>query len=59
MARKLDTDCAEYLASLCKELAVLAQSNGFDTGSYLLTMASLEFSKQEEEAEKRVNAGLA
>jgi hypothetical protein len=36
---------AEYFASMCDELAEMADRNGFDLGAYLLKMASLEFAK--------------
>jgi hypothetical protein len=36
---------AEYFASMCSELADLADRSGFDLGAYLLKMASLEFAK--------------
>ena len=39
---KLSAD-PEYLASLCKELATLADNAGFQTGAYLLRMAYAEF----------------
>jgi hypothetical protein len=44
--KKVDT--AEYIASMCDELAGLAERNGFDTGAYLLRVALLEFAKQQE-----------
>lgn len=38
---------AEYLASMCEELAHLAEQRGLAVGAYLLKMARLEFSRQE------------
>lgn len=37
---------AEYIASMCGELAALGESKGFDTGVYLLRMAGVEFQEQ-------------
>ena len=45
MPRKNDRGSAEYFASMCNELAELADQSGFDLGAYLLKMASLEFAK--------------
>jgi len=45
MPRKNDRGSAEYFASMCNELAQLADQSGFDLGAYLLKMASLEFAK--------------
>lgn len=39
---------AKYLASLCKELAGLADRDGFQTAAYLLEMAGLELEKQQQ-----------
>lgn len=41
---------ARYIADICNELAELAERDGFDTGTYLLRMASLEFAQRAEEA---------
>jgi hypothetical protein len=43
---------AEYFASMCNELAELADRCGFGLGAYLLKMASLEFAKQQTAAER-------
>lgn len=42
---------AEYLASMCQELSAVAKKCGFDTGSYLLNVAFLEFEQQQEAIE--------
>jgi hypothetical protein len=42
---------AEYLACMCQELAAFAKKSGFDTGSYLLTIAFLEFAQQQQAIE--------
>ncbi len=34
---------AEYLATLCDQLAALAERDGLEVGAYLLKMAQLEF----------------
>lgn len=34
---------AEYVASMCAELAAMAEDKEFDTGVYLLQMARAEF----------------
>jgi hypothetical protein len=39
---------AEYIASMCNELAVMAGANGFDFGSRLLRMSCVEFTEQQE-----------
>jgi hypothetical protein len=39
---------AKYLASLCKELAALADRDGFQAAAYLLEMAGLELDKQQQ-----------
>jgi hypothetical protein len=40
-----DAERARYIASMCEELAKLAEPSGFDTGAYLLRMACLEFAE--------------
>ena len=52
MPSKNDRGSAEYFASMCHELALLADQSGFDLGAYLLQMASLEFAKQLVPAER-------
>jgi hypothetical protein len=42
---------AEYLACMCQELAAFAKKSGFDTGSYLLKIAFLEFVQQQQAIE--------
>jgi len=42
---------AEYLASMCHELSAFAKKSGFDTGSYLLNVAFLEFEQQQQAIE--------
>ena len=39
---------AEYLATMCDQLAALAERDGLQVGAYLLKMASLEFAEQAE-----------
>lgn len=46
-----DAERARYLASMCEELAKLAEQSGFDTGAYLLRMACLEFAEIKRESE--------
>jgi hypothetical protein len=36
---------ANYIADMCNKLAKLAERDGFDTGTYLLRMANLEFKR--------------
>ena len=43
MAGTGEAEMARYIASMCQQLAQLAEQSGFDTGAYLLRMASLEF----------------
>jgi hypothetical protein len=52
MPTKDDRASAEYFASMCNELAELADRSGFDLGAYLLKMASLEFVKHLAPAEQ-------
>jgi hypothetical protein len=47
---------AEYIVKMCDELAVLAASNGFDMGSYLLRMTSIEFQNQWFELAQKVES---
>jgi hypothetical protein len=53
MREKKQVVAAEYIASMCNELAALAQKNGFDFGAYLLRMACVEFAKQQDQPDKR------
>lgn len=46
-----DHELAEYIASMCEQLACLASQSGWQTGAYLLRMASLEFSNQHKQSE--------
>jgi hypothetical protein len=39
---------AEYLATMCDQLAALAERDGLQVGAYLLKMARLEFAEQVE-----------
>ena len=39
-------ECAEYIASMCEELAKMAKRNGFELGSTLLQMAHIEFKER-------------
>jgi len=48
MPKAPERPSAKYLASLCKELAVLADRDGFQAAAYLLEMASLELEKQQQ-----------
>jgi len=54
MTQTRERDSAEYIASLCDELAELAKQRGFDTGAYLLRIAALEFSNQRAQLEQSV-----
>jgi hypothetical protein len=47
MPKAAERASAKYLASLCKELASLADRDGFRTAAYLLEMAGLELEKQQ------------
>lgn len=53
MAKKGERDSAEYIASMCNELAELAERSGFDTGAYLLKIAAVEFVDREARSERR------
>ena len=46
-----DGERARYLASMCEELAKLAEQSGFDAGAYLLRMACLEFAEIKRKSE--------
>ena len=46
-----DAERARYIASLCEELAKLAEQSGFGTGAYLLRMACLEFAEIKRKSE--------
>jgi len=46
MAEKDQQASAKYIASMCSELATLAERSGFDFGSYLLKIACLEFTSR-------------
>ena len=59
MAEKDQQANAEYIASLCNELAALAERSGFQTGSYLLKMACLEFTDQQDCSETGAPENLA
>lgn len=48
MPKPVERPSAKYLASLCKELAVMAEHDGFQTAAYLLEMAGLELDKQQQ-----------
>ena len=48
MAKPAERPSAKYLASLCKELAVLAERDGYQTAAYLLEMAGLDLEKQQQ-----------
>ena len=50
---------AKYLASLCKELATMADRDGFQTAAYLLEMAGLELEKQQQVSEQSTQAKAA
>jgi hypothetical protein len=53
-AKNYEAGTAEYIASMCDELADLAELSGFDTGAYLLRVTFLEFAKQQEHSERTV-----
>jgi hypothetical protein len=59
MAKKQRRASAEYFASLCDELATLAERNGFHTGSYLLKMACLEFTDRQDCSETVIPEKMA
>ena len=46
-----DAERARYIASMCEELAKLAEQSGFGTGAYLLRMACLEFAEIKRKSE--------
>lgn len=48
MPKAAERPSAKYLASMCKELAALAERDGFQTAAYLLEMAGLELEKQQQ-----------
>jgi hypothetical protein len=48
MPKPAERPSAKYLASLCKELAALADRDGFQTAAYLLEMAGLDLEKQQQ-----------
>jgi hypothetical protein len=50
---------AEYIASMCSELADLAEKHGFGFGSYLLRMAHIEFKAQQDRSEGRTAASYS
>jgi hypothetical protein len=52
MPKAAERASAKYLASLCKELATLADRDGFQTAAYLLQMAGLELEKQQQVPEQ-------
>jgi hypothetical protein len=53
MPKPAEPASAKYLASLCKELAGLAERDGFLTAAYLLEMAGLELEKQQQVSNQR------
>jgi hypothetical protein len=57
MAKKSKRVTAEYIAGKCSELADLADQNEFHLGSYLLKMACLEFTKQQDQLDRRATGG--
>lgn len=48
MQKAAERASAKYLASLCKELAAIADRDGFATAAYLLEMAGLDLEKQQQ-----------
>jgi hypothetical protein len=48
MTDKTPNTTAEYLATMCDQLAVLAEREGLEVGAHLLKMARLEFAEQVE-----------
>lgn len=48
MPKAAERASAKYLASLCKELAAIADRDGFATAAYLLEMAGLDLEKQQQ-----------
>jgi hypothetical protein len=58
MTEKEQRASAEYIASLCNELATLAERR-FHAGSYLLKMACLEFADQQDCSETIIPENLA
>jgi hypothetical protein len=53
MAKKNRSADAEYIASMCSEIAELAEQAEFDGGAYLLKIACLEFMKQQDRKDER------
>ena len=43
MTNQQQDTTAEYLATMCDQLAALAERDGLKVGAYLLKMAQLEF----------------
>jgi hypothetical protein len=54
MPKAAEPASAKYLASLCKELAALADRDGYETAAYLLQMAGLELEKQQQASNQSV-----
>jgi hypothetical protein len=48
---------AQYIASMCGSLGKMAREQGYDFGAYLLEMAHLEFTQQQEHAEQNAPSG--
>jgi hypothetical protein len=40
---------AQYIASMCNSLGKMAREQGYEFGAYLLEMAFLEFTRQQQE----------
>ena len=59
MAEQNQQANAKYIASMCSELATLAERNGFDFGSYLLKIACLEFTSRHGCSETDASENLA
>lgn len=48
MTSRGSNSTADYLATMCDQLAALAEQDGLEVGAYLLKMARLEFAEQAE-----------
>jgi hypothetical protein len=59
MPKAAERASAKYLASLCKELATLADRDGYQTAAYLLQMAGLELEKQQQVPEQSIQEKAA
>jgi hypothetical protein len=50
---------AQYIASMCNSLGKMAREQGYEFGAYLLEMAYLEFTNQQELAEQSTQSAMS